>query len=91
MPESIRVRVQRQDQRGGQPYTEEFELPYKNRMNVISVLQDIASTPKTVEGKDTTPVAWDCACLEEVCGACTMVVNGKVRQACTALVDNLLK
>jgi succinate dehydrogenase / fumarate reductase iron-sulfur subunit len=35
-------------------------------------------------------VAWDCNCLEEVCGACTMVINGRVRQACTALVDRLL-
>ena len=36
------------------------------------------------------PVAWECNCLEEVCGACTMLVNGRVRQACTALVDRLL-
>jgi succinate dehydrogenase / fumarate reductase, iron-sulfur subunit len=34
-------------------------------------------------------VVWDCSCLEEVCGACTMVVNGRVRQSCTALVDQL--
>ncbi|NQU26470.1 MAG: succinate dehydrogenase iron-sulfur subunit, partial [Candidatus Nealsonbacteria bacterium] len=27
---------------------------------------------------------------EEVCGACAMVINGRVRQACTALVDQLL-
>ena len=35
-------------------------------------------------------MAWDCNCLEEVCGACSMVINGRVRQACTALVDELL-
>ncbi|KHF29757.1 Fumarate reductase iron-sulfur subunit [Anoxybacillus sp. BCO1] len=28
-------------------------------------------------------------CLEEVCGACSMVINGKPRQSCTALVDQL--
>ena len=91
MPDTVKVRVQRQDQRGGQPYYEEFALEHKPQMNVISALQDIASNPQTTEGKDTTPVAWDCSCLEEVCGACSMVINGKVRQACTALVDNLLK
>jgi len=32
---------------------------------------------------------WDSGCLEEVCGACTMVINGKVRQSCSALVDKL--
>jgi succinate dehydrogenase / fumarate reductase iron-sulfur subunit len=60
-------------------------------LNVISVLQKIAATARNVEGKATTPVAWDCNCLEEVCGACTMVINGRVRQSCSALVDRLLE
>ncbi len=59
-------------------------------MNVISVLQRIAAQAETVDGRSVAPVAWDCNCLEEVCGACTMVINGRVRQACTALVDRLL-
>ena len=44
----------------------------------------------TVDGQTGPPVVWECNCLEEVCGACTMLVNGRVRQACTALVDRLL-
>ncbi len=60
-------------------------------MNVISVLQRIAGTPTTSDGRDVAPVAWDCNCLEEVCGACTMVINGRVRQACSAIVDRLLQ
>ena len=59
-------------------------------MNVISVLQRIAAKATTADGKTVAPVAWDCNCLEEVCGACTMVINGKVRQSCSALVDRLL-
>ena len=59
-------------------------------MNCISVLQKIAEGAVTVEGKRVAPVAWECNCLEEVCGACTMIINGRVRQACTALVDQLL-
>ena len=40
------------------------------------------------DGKKTTPVAWESSCLEEVCGACSMVINGgDTRQACTALID----
>ncbi|MBU6413725.1 MAG: succinate dehydrogenase iron-sulfur subunit [Planctomycetes bacterium] len=57
--------------------------------NVISCLQQIAANPVTVEGTRTTPVVWDSGCLEEVCGACTMVINGKVRQSCSALIDHL--
>ena len=35
------------------------------------------------------PPAWEAACLEEVCGSCTMLINGRVRQACSALIDEL--
>jgi succinate dehydrogenase / fumarate reductase iron-sulfur subunit len=55
------------------------------------VLQIIAAQATTGTGKKTTPVAWECNCLEEVCGACTMVINGRVRQACSSLVDKLLE
>ena len=40
-------------------------------------------TPQTTDGKTVAPVVWEAACLEEVCGSCTMVINGKVRQACS--------
>ena len=34
-------------------------------------------------------MTWDAACLEEVCGSCAMNINGRVRMACSALVDKL--
>lgn len=88
---SFTVRIQRQDGPDQPKYWERFEIPYEPELNVISVLQKIAAMATTADGKKTTPVAWDCGCLEEVCGACTMVINGRVRQSCSALVDNLLK
>ena len=56
-------------------------------MNVISSLMEIRKNPKTVDGKEVEPPAWEAACLEEVCGSCTMNINGQIRQACTALVE----
>ena len=88
---SINVRVLRQDGPGQPSYWERHQVPYEENMNVISVLQRIAAQAKTVEGKKVAPVAWDCGCLEEVCGSCTMVINGRVRQSCSALVDRLLE
>jgi len=58
-------------------------------MNVISALMDIQKRPVTADGTKVTPVVWDCSCLEEVCGACTMVINGRVRQSCSAMIDAL--
>jgi succinate dehydrogenase / fumarate reductase iron-sulfur subunit len=90
-PRSFEVRVLRQDGPGQPSYWERHRVAYEPDMNVISVLQRIAAQARTTDGREVTPVAWDCNCLEEVCGACTMLVNGKVRQACTALVDRLLE
>jgi succinate dehydrogenase / fumarate reductase iron-sulfur subunit len=87
----FRVRVLRQDGPGKESYWELFDVDYEREMNVISVLQKIAAKSANADGKKVTPVAWDCGCLEEVCGSCTMVINGRVRQSCSALVDQLLK
>lgn len=83
----IVVRIKRQDAPGKEPYWEEFHVPWRANMNIISCLQWIAANPVTASGKLTTPPVWDAGCLEEVCGACTMVINGKVRQSCSALAD----
>ncbi len=90
-PQSFEVRVLRQDAPGSKSYWERHRVPYERDMNVISVLQRIAAQAKSADGNPVAPVAWDCNCLEEVCGACTMLVNGRTRQACTALVDKLLE
>ena len=87
----VRVRVLRQDTAGGESYWERFEVPYEANMNVISVLQKIAAQARTQDGRRVAPVAWDCSCLEEVCGSCTMLINGSTRMACSALVDKLLE
>ncbi len=85
------VRVLRQDGPRKRRYWQRFALEYEADMNCISVLQRIAENPRTDDGRDVAPVAWECNCLEEVCGACTMLINGWVRQACTALVAQLLQ
>ncbi len=89
--ESFEVRVLRQDAPGEPSYWERHQIAYERDMNVISVLQRIAAQATTIDGTSVAPVAWDCNCLEEVCGACTMVINGRVRQACSALVDRLME
>jgi succinate dehydrogenase / fumarate reductase iron-sulfur subunit len=86
----VRVRILRQDVAGGESYWERYEVPYEPNLNVISVLQKIAAQARAQDGRPVAPVAWDCCCLEEVCGSCTMLINGRTRMACSALVDKLL-
>jgi succinate dehydrogenase / fumarate reductase iron-sulfur subunit len=85
------VRILRQDRPQQQSYWQSFRLEREPGLNLTATLQRIAAKPLTTNGQNVAPVAYDSNCLEEVCGACTMLVNGRVRQACTALVDRLLK
>ncbi len=86
---TLRVRVLRQDTPAKPQRWEAFDVPVSTGANVTSVLQSIAAHPVTADGVHTTPVAYDAGCLEEVCGSCTMLINGRVRQGCSALIDSL--
>ncbi|UZJ80368.1 succinate dehydrogenase iron-sulfur subunit [Fictibacillus sp. KU28468] len=86
---TIKFIITRQNSPESAPYQEEFELSYRPNMNVISALMEIRRNPVNAKGEATTPITWEMNCLEEVCGACSMVINGKPRQSCTALVDKL--
>jgi len=88
---TVILRVERRDRPGAAAYWQEFEVPLLPAMNVIAALQSVRRHTVTREGKKVDPVVWESNCLEEVCGACTMVVNGKVRQACSALVEHLAR
>jgi succinate dehydrogenase / fumarate reductase iron-sulfur subunit len=83
------VRVKRQNDPKDAPRWEEFALRWRPSMNVIICLRDIAENPFTRSGKKTTPISYDSNCLEEVCGSCAMLINGRARMACSALVDQL--
>ncbi len=87
---SIKLKIQRSDGPGESTRWEEFDVDWHPQMNVISALMEIQRKPVTADGKKVAPVVWDSCCLEEVCGACTMIVNGKVRQACSAMIDQLV-
>lgn len=86
---TVLIKIKRQASPKSAPYWEEFALPWKPGMNVISAMMDIAANPVTRDGKATTPIAYDSNCLEEVCGSCAMLINGRARMACSALVDKL--
>ncbi|OGW86107.1 MAG: succinate dehydrogenase iron-sulfur subunit [Omnitrophica bacterium RIFCSPHIGHO2_02_FULL_46_11] len=86
---TVILKVKRQERPDIRPYWEEFHIPHRPYMNVITCLQEIQKRPQTFDGRKTAPVSWEQSCLEEVCGSCTMVINGRVRQACSALVDRL--
>ena len=84
---TVVFKIKRCDGPGKPSRWESFNVPVESGSNVISCLKHIAAHPVTTDGKKTTPPVWDSGCLEEVCGSCTMVINGRVRQSCSCLID----
>ena len=71
----------------GRQYWKEFELDLEPMANVISALMEIQKNPINKKREKVEPVVWEQGCLEEVCGSCSMLINGRPRQACTALIE----
>jgi succinate dehydrogenase / fumarate reductase, iron-sulfur subunit len=86
---TIKVEIKRQSNPDAPATTEKFEVPYRPGMNITSLLGEIALNPVDVSGKPTAPITYDSNCLEEICGSCAMLINGKATMACSALVDKL--
>ena len=87
---TIKVAIKRQPSPDAPATTQKFEIPYRPNMNITSLLGEIALNPVDVTGAPTTPITYDSNCLEEICGSCAMLINGKAMMACSALVDKLL-
>ncbi len=85
----VRFTIKRCEGPGKPSRWESFDIEVDPGANIIACLQLIAANPTTIQGIKTTPVVWDSGCLEEVCGACTMVINGQVRQSCSCLIHQI--
>ncbi len=87
----MRVRILRQQFPGSAPYWETFEYDGPMDNSVAGVLDYINYHDDIVDvdGKRTTRIGWECACLQGICGACAMVINGKPALACETFVRDL--
>jgi succinate dehydrogenase iron-sulfur subunit len=66
---------------------EEFEVERAPGLSVAGALLQVRERPVTADGRDVAPVAFEGDCFAEACGACTMLVNGQARPACTTSLD----
>jgi succinate dehydrogenase / fumarate reductase iron-sulfur subunit len=85
----VQVEIKRQDSPTAPARWEKFEFPWRPGLNITSILMDVAMDPVTKDGKPSSAVTYDANCLEEICGSCSMLINGKARMACSTLVDKL--
>ena len=87
--ETVEFKIRRQDDPFSDPYWQHFELPCSGRDNVVAALRRLREHPVTSDGERVDPVVFEHNCMEEVCGACAMLINGQPRPSCSALIEEL--
>lgn len=85
---TVLLKIRRQDDPGDLPYWEQFVVELKAGMTVVDALEAIREQPVTADGNATAPVAFESACAGGLCGACAMVINGRVQLACATLLED---
>lgn len=84
----IHLKIKRQDKPESPSYFENFQIMAESGATIISALQIIRKNPRNISGKVVAPVVWESLCHKNLCGSCTLIINGKVRQACQVLLKD---
>lgn len=87
----MKVRILRQSSPEGTPYWETFDADVSGEISVAALLEHINYNDDIVndKGEKTSRIAWDCSCMQGVCGACAMVINGQPALACETFIKDL--
>ena len=88
-PKTVEIHIRRRANPDAPQYWEQFEIPYRPNLNIISCLMEIQKNPVTKRASGRRRRSGSMNCLEQVCGICTMIINGRARQSCSALIDKL--
>lgn len=85
------VRVLRQENKDSARYWQEFEFSGSGNSSVAEVLNELNHRNPLLDtdGKETTPIGWECGCMVRKCGACAMRINGLPRLACSTFLNSL--
>jgi succinate dehydrogenase / fumarate reductase iron-sulfur subunit len=82
----VYLKIKRQASPSDKSYWENFSLEYEEDDTILSLLIRLENPSKT-----STPVHHECNCKEEVCGTCTIRINGVPRLSCSTRVGDLPK
>lgn len=87
----MKIKILRQKSPGSAPYWETFAYEKERDISVAALLDSLNYSDDIInaEGAKTTRIGWDCSCLQGVCGACAMVINGMPALACECFLRDL--
>ena len=87
----MKVKILRQRSPKSEPYWESFDYDGPADSTVAGLLDYLNYNDDIVndKGEKTGRIEWECSCLQAVCGACAMVINGLPALACETFIRDL--
>jgi len=87
----MKVKILRQQSPDTKEYWETFNTDAPGEMSIAGLLDYLNYHDDIVDetGKKTGRIGWECSCLQGVCGACAMVINGIPALACETFIKDL--
>ena len=87
----MKVKILRQKSPAAEPSWESFDYEGDKDVSIAGMLDQINYSDDIIndKGERTERIAWDCSCLQGVCGACAMVINEVPALACETFLRDL--
>lgn len=87
----MKVRILRKRPIEDKQYWEEFSYEGTADISVAGLLDELNYGDDIVNasGEIVPRIAWECSCLQGMCGGCAMVINGKPSLACETFLRDL--
>ena len=87
----MKIRILRQNSPTSEPYWQEFFYGRNDRQTIAGMLNDLnyKDDLKDATGNPAPRIKWECSCLQGVCGACAMVINGRPALACETFLSSI--
>lgn len=85
------VKIKRQSTPDSDSYWQSFRYDGPQHVTVSAILDVLNYTDDLfdVDGNVATRIRWECSCMQAVCGACAMIINGTPALACNTFADEV--
>jgi succinate dehydrogenase / fumarate reductase iron-sulfur subunit len=85
------VKIKRQSSPESASYWQSFKYDGPKNVTVSAVLDSLNYTDDLfdIDGNPSARIRWECSCMQAVCGACAMIINGVPALACTTFIDEI--
>lgn len=85
------VKIKRRSTPEAEAYWQSFSYNGPKHVSVSAVLDALnySDDLMDIDGNPAPRIRWECSCMQSMCGACAMVINGVPALACATFADEV--